>query len=80
MQCFLIEGICMGTGREVTFIDRVFEEIGRGVAVIPNRQGKKVNGMSACWVTRPADRPFLLAAGIWESNFSYNLIEESASN
>ena len=66
-----------GTGREVTLIDRVFDQMVRGVVVITTRHGEKVNAMSACWVTRSADQPFLLAASIWKSNFSYNLIKES---
>ncbi len=70
----------MGTGREATLIDRVSDPMVRGLVVTITRRGKKVNSMSACWVTRSADQPFLLAASIWKSNFSYNLIEESASN
>ncbi len=47
----------MGTGREGTLIDRVFDPMVRGVVVITTRHGKKVNGMSACWVTRSALPP-----------------------
>jgi uncharacterized repeat protein (TIGR04076 family) len=80
------EGICMaaneekeysGTGREVTLIDRVFDTMIRGVVVITTRQGEKINGMSACWVNRSADQPFLFAASIWKQNLSHEMIRQS---
>ena len=65
------------TGREVTLIDRVFDQMARGVVVITTRLDKKLNGMSACWVSRSADQPFLVMASIWKKNFSHDLIKES---
>jgi uncharacterized repeat protein (TIGR04076 family) len=64
------------TGREVTLIDRVFDQMVRGVVVITTRFGEKLNGMSACWVNRSADQPFLVMASIWKENFSHDLIKE----
>jgi len=65
------------TGREVTLIDRVFDQMVRGVVVITTRLGEKLNGMAACWVNRSADQPFLLMASVWKKNFSHDLIKES---
>ena len=65
------------TGREVTIIDRVFDQMVRGVFVITTRCGEKLNGMSAAWVNRSSEQPFLLAACIWKKNYSHDLIKES---
>jgi len=65
------------TGRKVTEIDRVFDQMVRGVVVITTRWGEKINGMSACWVNRSADQPFLIMASIWKKNFSHDLIQNS---
>jgi uncharacterized repeat protein (TIGR04076 family) len=65
------------TGREVTLIDRVFDQMVRGVVVITTRCGEKRNGMTACWVTRSADQPFFMMASVWNKNFSHDLIKDS---
>ena len=65
------------TGREVTQIDRVFDQMVRGVVVITTRLGKKLNGMAAAWVNRSAEQPFYLMASIWKKNFSHDLIQQS---
>ncbi len=65
------------TGREVTLIDRVFDQMVRGVVVITTRLRDKLNGMSACWVNRSAEQPFLVMASVWKKNFSHDLIKES---
>lgn len=65
------------TGREVTLIDRVFDQMVRGVVVITTRLGDKLNGMSACWVNRSAEQPFLIMASVWKKNFSHDLIKGS---
>lgn len=65
------------TGQEVTVIDRVFDRMVRGVVVITTRSGEKLNGMSACWVNRTAEQPFLLMASVWKRNFSHDLIYQS---
>ncbi|HSR11752.1 MAG TPA: TIGR04076 family protein [Thermodesulfobacteriota bacterium] len=65
------------TGREVTLIDRVFDTMVRGVVVITTREGERVNGMSACWVNRSADQPFLIAASIWKENLTYDMVRKS---
>jgi len=65
------------SGREVTLIDRVFDLMARGVVVITTCLGEKLNGMSACWVSRSAEQPFLLMASIWKKNFSHDLIKKS---
>ena len=64
-------------GREVTLIDRVFDQMVRGVVVITTRCGEKLNGMSAAWVNRSSEQPFLLMASIWKRNFSHDLIRTS---
>jgi uncharacterized repeat protein (TIGR04076 family) len=65
------------TGREVTLIDRVFDRMVRGVVVITARSGEKLNGMSACWVNRAAEQPFLVMVSVWKRNFSHDLIHRS---
>ena len=65
------------TGREVTLTDRIFDQMVRGVVVITTRSGEKRNGMTACWVTRSADQPFLVMVSIWKKNFSHDLVKES---
>jgi len=50
------------TGREVTEIDRVFDQFVRGVFVITTRWKENLNGMGAAWVNRSAEQPFLLIA------------------
>jgi flavin reductase (DIM6/NTAB) family NADH-FMN oxidoreductase RutF len=65
------------SGRQVTLIDRVFDKMVRGVVVITTRLGAKLNGMTACWVSRSADQPFLVLASIWRKNYSHDLIKES---
>ena len=66
-----------GTGREVTLIDRVFDQMVRGVVVLTTRLGEKANGMTACWVNRSADQPFFVMASVYKKNFSHDLIRES---
>ena len=65
------------TGREVTQIDRVFDQFVRGVFVITTRCGEKLNGMGAAWVNRSAEQPFYLMASIWKNNFSHDLVKKS---
>jgi flavin reductase (DIM6/NTAB) family NADH-FMN oxidoreductase RutF len=65
------------TGREVTLIDRVFDQMVRGVVVITTRSGEKLYGMSACWVNGSAEQPFLVMTSIWKKNFSRDLIQRS---
>ena len=65
------------SGREVTLIDRVLDRMARGVVVITTRLEGKMNGMTACWVTRSADQPFLIIASIWKKNYSHDLIKKS---
>lgn len=65
------------SGREVTLIDRVFDQMVRGVFVVTTHLGDRLNGMSAAWVNRSAEQPFLLIASIWKKNFSHDLIKES---
>jgi uncharacterized repeat protein (TIGR04076 family) len=65
------------TGREVTQIDRVFDQFVRGVFVITTRSGKRLNGMTAAWVNRSAEQPFYLMASIWKNNFTHDLVKES---
>ena len=65
------------TGREVTQIDRVFDQFVRGVFVITTRCGENLNGMAAAWVNRSAEQPFYLMASIWKNNLSHDLVKES---
>jgi len=65
------------TGREVTLIDRVFDQMVRGVVVLTTRLGEKANGMTACWVNRSADQPFFVMASVYKKNFSHDLIRKS---
>jgi len=65
------------TGREVSLIDQIFDTMVRGVVVITTRNGEKINGMSACWVTRSADQPFLIGASIWKQNLSHEMVRQS---
>ena len=65
------------TGREVTEVDRVFDQFVRGVFVITTRWKDKLNGMGAAWVSRSAEQPFLLMASVWKKNLSHDLIQQS---
>ena len=65
------------TGREVTLIDLVFDQMVRGVVVLTTRLGEKANGMTACWVNRSADQPFFVMASVYKKNFSHDLIRKS---
>ena len=64
------------TGREVTDIDRAFDVQVRGVVVITTRSGERFNGMSAVWVSRSSEQPFLAMASVWKENFSNDLIRQ----
>ena len=64
-------------GRAITDIDRAFNVHVRGVMVITTKMGQKLNGMSAAWVSRAAEQPFLVMASIYKENYSHDLIRKS---
>ncbi len=64
-------------GRAVTDIDRAFNAQVRGVVVITTKMGQKLNGMSAAWVSRAAEQPFLVMASVYKKNYSHDLIKSS---
>jgi flavin reductase (DIM6/NTAB) family NADH-FMN oxidoreductase RutF len=64
-------------GREITDIDRAFNVQVRGVVVITTKWGQKLNGMSAAWVSRASEQPFLVMASVYKKNFSHDLIQSS---
>jgi flavin reductase (DIM6/NTAB) family NADH-FMN oxidoreductase RutF len=64
-------------GREITDIDRAFDVLVRGVVVITTRWDEKLNGMSAAWVSRASEQPFLAMVSVYRENFSHDLIRKS---
>ncbi len=64
-------------GRAITDIDRAFNVQVRGVVVLTTRWGQKLNGMSAAWVSRAAEQPFLVMASVYKENYSHDLIKSS---
>jgi flavin reductase (DIM6/NTAB) family NADH-FMN oxidoreductase RutF len=39
--------------------------------------GQKLNGMSAAWVSRSSEQPFLVMASVYKKNYSHDLIQSS---
>ncbi len=64
-------------GRPVTDIDRAFNVQVRCVVVITTKSRQKLNGMSAAWVSRASEQPFLVMASIYKEHYSHNLIKTS---
>ena len=64
-------------GRPITDIDRAFNVQIRGVMVITTKWGGKLNGMSAAWVSRASEQPFLVMASVYKKNYSHDLIQNS---
>jgi flavin reductase (DIM6/NTAB) family NADH-FMN oxidoreductase RutF len=64
-------------GREITDIDRAFDVQIRGVEVITTRLGDRINGMTAAWVSRASEQPFLTMISVYKENFSHGLISQS---
>ena len=64
-------------GRPITDIDRAFNVQVRGVMVITTKWGGKLNGMSAAWVSRASEQPFLVMASVYKKNYSHDLIQNS---
>ena len=64
-------------GRPVTDIDRAFNVQIRCVVVITTKSGQKLNGMSAAWVSRASEQPFLVMASVYKKNYSHDLIQSS---
>jgi flavin reductase (DIM6/NTAB) family NADH-FMN oxidoreductase RutF len=71
------EKACTRLGREITDIDRAFDVQVRGVMVLTTRWDKKLNGMSAAWVSRAAEQPFLVMVSVYKENYSHDLIKKS---
>lgn len=65
------------TRREVTDIDLAFDVQLRGLMVVTTHSGDRLNGMTAAWVSRASEQPFMVMAAIYKSNFSHDLIRES---
>ena len=64
-------------GRPISDIDRAFNVQVRGVMVITTKWGEKMNGMSAAWVSRASEQPFLVMASVYKENYSHDLIQQS---
>ena len=64
-------------GRPITDIDRAFNVQVRGVVVVTTKWGEKLNGMSAAWVSRASEQPFLVMASVYKKNYSHDLINNS---
>jgi len=64
-------------GRPITDIDRAFNVQVRGVVVITTKWDQKLNGMSAAWVSRASEQPFLVMASVYKKNYSHALIQSS---
>ena len=71
------EKACTRLGREITDIDRAFDVQVRGVMVLTTRWGEKLNGMSAAWISRAAEQPFLVMVSVYKENYSHDLIKKS---
>ena len=68
---------CTRLGREITDIDRAFDVLVRGVVVLTTRCEDTRNGMSAAWVSRASEQPFLVMASVYKKNYSHDLIQKS---
>jgi flavin reductase (DIM6/NTAB) family NADH-FMN oxidoreductase RutF len=47
------------------------------VVVITTKWEQKLNGMSAAWVSRASEQPFLVMASVYKKNYSHDLIQNS---
>lgn len=57
--------------------DEAFKTIHNGVFVITTKEGDRVNGMTAAWVTRTSFDPPLVAVSVGKSRYSHELIGKS---
>jgi flavin reductase (DIM6/NTAB) family NADH-FMN oxidoreductase RutF len=57
--------------------EKAFGNIQNGVFVITTKDGEKLNGMTAAWVTRVSFSPPLLAVSIGKTRYSHEMIERS---
>jgi flavin reductase (DIM6/NTAB) family NADH-FMN oxidoreductase RutF len=58
-------------------LEKAFRKIFNGVFVITTKNGEKVNGMTAAWVSRASFKPPLLSVSIGKARYSHDLIKES---
>jgi len=58
-------------------IGEALKKILNGVYIIGARQGERINGMTAVWVTRLSFKPQLVGVAIGHSRFTHPMIEES---
>ncbi len=64
-------------GRPVTDIDRAFNVQVRCVVVIAAKSSQKLNDMSAAYVIRASEQPFLVMVTVYEKNYSHDHIQSS---
>lgn len=55
----------------------VFSAITHGVYVVTTRDGEKINGMTAAWVSQVSFNPLLLMVSIAHTRYSHDLIKNS---
>ncbi len=65
------------TGKIITPQDRALDKITLGVHVITTQWQDKPYGMTAAWVTRCSNEPYLVAVNVWEQNFSHDMFKKS---
>jgi flavin reductase (DIM6/NTAB) family NADH-FMN oxidoreductase RutF len=57
--------------------ERAFRTIHNGVFVVTSKEGDKLNGMTAAWVTRVSFNPPLVAVSIGKTRYSHGMLERS---
>jgi flavin reductase (DIM6/NTAB) family NADH-FMN oxidoreductase RutF len=57
--------------------EQAFRIIHNGVFVVTTKEGDKLNGMTAAWVTRVSFNPPLVAVSIGKTRYSHGMVERS---
>jgi len=55
-------------------LSHILDGIVTGVTVITTSVDQKPYGMTATWVARASNRPFMVSVSIWHQNFTHDLI------
>lgn len=57
--------------------EQAFRVIHNGVFVVTTKEGDRLNGMTAAWVTRVSFNPPLVAVSIGKTRYSHGMVERS---
>jgi flavin reductase (DIM6/NTAB) family NADH-FMN oxidoreductase RutF len=69
--------VSINRSKEVIMQDIVAKAITHGVYIVTAKTKKKVNGMTAAWISQVSMNPVLLMVSIAPARYTYGLIKES---